>query len=204
MIDIIIPTIRPWAKLEMTLTSLAANSVIPHLVHITRDGNSYAQAVNLAYARTKQPFVFMGADDLRFFPGWDTACMRVFNQSEKIMVCGTNDLHQPPTKRGEGATHYMARRSYLEKFTGTVDRSFPVLFEYKHNYTDTEFVAVAQARRVYGHAVDSHVEHVHPAFFPAIIPDEGYLKSKNTCSEDAITFLERRKQWTLLEPEIRG
>lgn len=204
MIDIIIPTIRPWDKLEMTLRSLCANSVVPHRIHITSEGKSYAQAVNHAYRNSTQPILFAGADDLKFYPKWDTEIVRIFDANPKIMVVGTNDMHHPATIRGDGATHYAFRRSYIEMFTGTMDRSYPVLFDYKHNYTDAEFVAVAKARGVYGHALQSYVEHLHPAWGLAEV-DEGYTKSRETCSADGVTFNQRCKQWQQPEaPVIRG
>ena len=203
MIDVIIPTIRPWEKLEMTLKSLHANSVIPLCVHITSYGKSYAQAVNHAYENSKQPILFAGADDLKFYRGWDVNMMRVFNGSEKIMVVGTNDLHHPATIKGHGATHYGFRRTYIERFTGTIDRSYPVLFDYKHNYTDAEFVAVAKARGVYGHAIDSVVEHLHPCWGMAPL-DAGYDKSRNTCKDDGVVFNQRCCQWKTPDIIIRG
>lgn len=203
MIDIIIPTIRPWEKLEMTLMSLSKNSRVPHLVHITSEGRSYAQAVNHAYKNSEQPILFAGADDLKFYPKWDTEIMRIFDANPKIMVVGTNDLHHPGTIKGVSATHYAFRRRYIEMFTGTMDRSYPVLFDYKHNYTDAEFVSVAKARGVYGHALESYVEHLHPCWGLAEL-DAGYDKSRETCRADGVVFNQRAKQWQQPKVEIRG
>ncbi len=202
MIDVIIPSIRPWEKLEMTLRSLSKHSRVPHLIHITSEGRSYAQAVNHAYKNSSQPILFAGADDLKFYPEWDTKIMEMF-RNDKVMVVGTNDMHHPGTRNGTCATHYAFRRKYIELFTGTMDRSYPVLFDYKHNYTDAEFVAVAKARGVYAHAFESYVEHLHPAWGLAA-HDAGYEKSQSTCPEDGVTYNKRRVQWTQPQVEIRG
>lgn len=192
MIDIVIPTIRTEDKLLQTLVSLACNSTIPHVIHIVREGSSYSEAVNLIYPKLAQPFFFLGSDDLIFKPGWDIEIMKVMDGGG--MVVGTNDLHNPDVLAGNHATHYMVRKEYIEQQGGVADKSYPVLYQYKHNYCDTEFIETAKSRSMFIPCLSSIVEHIHWAWGLAHM-DAVYEKGRNTAGEDLQTFNSRRHLW---------
>lgn len=196
MIDIIIPTIREPEKLQRVLLSLAQNSSIPHVIHIVRDGSTYAEAVNITYPKLTQPFFFLGSDDLVFSPGWDIELMKVI--AEGYDVVGTNDLHNPEVLAGVHATHYLVSKDYIEKEGGVIDKSYPVLYNYKHNYCDTEFIETAKARGVFKPCLTSIVEHIHWAWGLAPV-DAVYEKGRLSNEEDRATFNSRRNLWSSLE-----
>lgn len=194
MIDIIIPTIRPedHPSLLAMLESLKKNTVNPYMIHIVREGSSYAEAVNMTYPKLVNPYFFLGADDIIFYSGWDTEALKLMD--DKTMVVGTNDLHNNEVLRGEHATHYLVSRKYIKEQGGTIDGSFRVLYGYKHNYTDTEFIETAKARGVFQPCLSSVVEHRHWVFSLAPM-DAVYEKGHRTAGEDQVMFNSRKHLW---------
>ena len=154
---------------------------------------TYACAINTAYKRTNKEFFFNGADDLYFNPNWLEVALR-YMENNKIMVVGTNDLHNSAVLAQAHATHYLVRRSYIQTQSGVADAKDTVLFDYDHNFTDTEFICTAQARRVYAHANDCIVEHKH-WIFGLSKKDETYLKGEAKMDMDKKTFYNRVHLW---------
>jgi glycosyltransferase involved in cell wall biosynthesis len=189
MIDIIIPTIRSEDKLPRVLLSLALNSSVPHIIHIVRDGSSYAEAINLTYPNLTQPFFFMGSDDLYFHKDWDIEALKCM--TEGVDVVGTNDLHNQEVLEGKHSTHSLVRKSYIDNIGGVFDKSFPILYNYKHNYCDSEFIETAKKREVFKPCLSSKVEHLHHIW--GLSPnDEVYQKGANANNEDLLTFNQRK------------
>jgi hypothetical protein len=189
MIQILIPTIRE--DISGVLASIEANTMLPHVVTVLREGNSYAEAVN--GAELTGDWIFLAADDVRFHPGWDTEAMDCHNITG-MMVIGTNDLHHPEVVAGRGSTHWFVKKEYLDTYGGTMDRSYPVLFNYKHNYVDAEFIETAKAHKQFISCSKSVVEHMHPAWGLGEM-DEAYQKNIDTSAEDALTFESRKHLW---------
>lgn len=120
----------------------------------------YARKINAGFRFTDEPYLFQGADDVRFHAGWFHAAWRQLGS--RFCVCGTNDLYNPRVLRGAHSTHSLFTRSYIDK-RGTVDEVGKVLHEgYPHEYCDDEFVRTARSRGVFCVATDSIVEHLHP------------------------------------------
>lgn len=122
----------------------------------------YARKINRALAISDEPYLFTGADDLRFHPGWLTAALRPM-ADPRIGIVGTQDL--APTERartGQHATHFLVRRTYaLER--GTIDERGKIFHEgYPHEYVDDELVGTARKRGAWAFAGDAVVEHLHP------------------------------------------
>ena len=105
-----------------------------------------------------------------------------------------NDLHHPEVIAGRMAVSYLVQYGYIADYGGTVDKSYPVLYNYKHNYTDTEFVQTAISRGCFCHAAKSIVEHLHPCWGFGT-DDAGYKKSRETMAEDDVIFNSRRHLW---------
>lgn len=120
----------------------------------------YAIKINLAYRSTWEPLLFLAADDLHFHAGWlERATARLTGD---IGVVGTNDLTNRRTRTGAHSTHSLVTRAYADDF-GTIDERRKILHEgYWHEFVDDELVQTASARGAYAHAVDAHVEHLHP------------------------------------------
>lgn len=152
----------------------------------------YAGAINTAYHKTKEPYLFLGADDLAFHQGWLKACLSRFRYG--VEVVGTNDLAHPDVLAGTTATHSMVTRRYIREEGGRADMKDTVLYPYKHNYCDTEFIATAKARGVFMPCLDSKVEHLHWAWGKAPM-DSTYRKGFGHNTSDRLLYQERSHLW---------
>lgn len=138
---------------------LAAVGDDTHIVVPPRDCGDYAAKINTGYRWTEEPYLFLGACDLAFHPGWVEACMAKVKAGYKVV--GTNDLGNPGTAVGRASTHTLVVRTYADRH-GTIDRRGAILHEgYRHEFVDNELVETAKSRGVYGHARAAHVEHLH-------------------------------------------
>lgn len=134
----------------------------------------YATKINTGVALTSEPFLFFGADDIRFHPGWFEAAATLMSDDvwschRAVGVVGTNDMgpwrpnspSRDAVSAGEHATHCLVARWYTE--FGSIDNPTQVLHPgYPHEFCDDEFTATARHRGAWGYADDSHVEHLHP------------------------------------------
>lgn len=126
------------------------------------DRGDFAKKINWAFARTSGEWIFQGADDIRFSPGWDVAALRVARETG-AQVIGTNDLHNPAVKSGTHSTHTLVSRSYVSLQGGTYDGPGQVFCEaYDHQFVDNELIDLARRRGVWAFSADSIVEHLHP------------------------------------------
>jgi glycosyltransferase involved in cell wall biosynthesis len=156
----------------------------------TRVG-SYAGAINTAVEATTHDYLFMGSDDLHFYPDWLPPLIEL---AETYGFVGTNDLHNPDVLNGSHATHYLVTREYAN--LRTIDGVDPFLHEgYTHNYSDTEAVATAKYRGQYAPCLESRVEHLHWCWNLAKM-DDTYAKGANTVSQDHVRFTSRAHLWT--------
>lgn len=159
--------------------------------HIAPGGN-YAAKINAGVRHTDEPLIFMGADDLRFHPGWleaATAWLR-----GKTEVVGTNDLCNPRVMAGNHSTHSLLTREYAER--GTIDEKGKVLHEgYVHEYVDDEFVQTAIRRSAFSFAEDSIVEHMHPNAGKAEM-DDLYAGRGLRMKMGRKVYRRRRRLWT--------
>lgn len=153
----------------------------------------YARKIQAGIDTTTTPYVFTGADDLRFHPGWfERAAERM---TAGIGVVGTNDLGSPRVQQGEHATHFLVARWYAD--LGTIDGD-PHLFHhgYVHEWCDDELVGTAKARNAWAHAGDSMVEHLHPNWNPDVPMDDLYAAQRARMGSSRALYLRRRKLWT--------
>lgn len=154
----------------------------------------YAKKVNHAVRVSSEPFIFTGADDLDFRPGWLPAGLALF-ADPRVGVVGTNDLAPTPRARaGEHATHFLVRRRYVEEL-GTIDEPGKLFHEgYPHEYVDDELVGTAKLRGAWAFAPSSIVEHLHPSWGKAP-SDPLYRRQRSRMSAGARTFARRRGLW---------
>lgn len=121
----------------------------------------YAVKINTGYRSTTEPFLFCGADDLDFRPGWLSTALAEM-ADPRIGVVGTNDLGSVRVMAGIHSTHSLVRRAYVDEH-GTIDEKRKVLHEgYIHEYVDDEFVQTAISRCAFVSSQLSVVEHLHP------------------------------------------
>lgn len=173
--------------------SVAAVAAIPSpkVRCIINDGDrTYAGAINCAARQVSAPWLFTGADDLRFHPGWDESALRLGAVAHAAVI-GTNDLGHPAVLAGHHSTHSLVSMEYVRAVGATVD-GIPgkVLHDYHHNYVDTELVAVAQRRGAYVHCHAAKVEHLHPAWGKAD-GDDTYTAGVERFDEDRAIYEQR-------------
>lgn len=155
---------------------------------------NYSGAITSAYEASGADYLFAGADDLRFHPGWDRAALA--HMDGWVQVVGTNDLLNPFVLAGYHATHYLVDRRYLDEVGGVVDQgpgSF--LFDgYDHQYTDTEFIGTAKMRARFRPCFDSVVEHLN-AWSPKGEVDATARKTMRAIDTDSELYDSRRDLW---------
>jgi glycosyltransferase involved in cell wall biosynthesis len=155
----------------------------------------YARKINRGIAVTDEEFVFFGADDLAFHPGWFDRAVALM--SDEIAVVGTQDLANRRVLRGDHSTHPLVARWYVDQ-AGTIDepRSGKALHEgYWHEYVDDEFIATAKARQVWAFCHDAVVEHLHPSVGKAPV-DDLYAAEPQRMVQGRILFERRKWMWT--------
>jgi len=158
---------------------------------VNKRAGNYAGAINTAVEETDEPYLFAGADDLHFVPGWLDP---ISDLIDDYGLVGTNDLANPDVLAGRHATHYMVRRDYA--VTACVDAPGQLLFEgYLHNYTDTEVVETAKSRGEFVPCLDAIVEHLHWCWGKANL-DPTYEKGRTTAAIDHGVYTTRRLLWT--------
>lgn len=171
-----------------------------HIVDWENGPGDWAKKINRGFALTTSEYCLLGADDLRFHPGWDEEVLRVANETGAGVI-GTNDLGNATVMRGDHSTHPLVRRSYVEEY-GTIDEPGLCLHEgYSHQWVDTELVETAKVRGQWAFAKSSHVEHLHPMWPDGKGGRKGkmdatYEKALSTSREDHAHFCERRVLWS--------
>lgn len=150
---------------------------------------TFAEKVNTGFRGTKEPWLLLVGDDVRFHPGWLDRALR--DVRPHIGVIGTNDLSNPRVVAGEHSTHPLIRRSYIEENGASWDGPGVVCHEgFKHWFVDDEIVAVAKQRGAWRMAPLSVVEHLHPLFGKAA-DDEVYRLGQSHAAADKATFEKR-------------
>ena len=159
----------------------------------------YARKINHAtmiLGAWQGDWVFNGADDLTFEPGWDTNALKMADSGPGFDVVGTNDLANASVKRGQFGTHCLIRRRYITERGGTADQQpGTVLHEgYDHNFVDRELCHTAQHRGVFVFAKHSRVKHSHYLWGTAD-KDNTYRKAMRHYQDDHRLFLSRAHMW---------
>jgi glycosyltransferase involved in cell wall biosynthesis len=154
----------------------------------------YAYKINRAYQITENPYLFFGADDLHFHPGWLPAALGAMAEPG-VGVVGTQDLANRRVLKGLHATHSLVSREYIDE-CGTIDEHGKALHEgYAHEFVDDEFVQTAIFRGAFVFAEDSIVEHLHPCVRKAPL-DDLYRAEPHRMQQGRVLFNRRRPLWT--------
>lgn len=153
----------------------------------------YARKINHAIRLTQEPWIFLGADDLRFERGWlDIALSFAARWSKRVI--GTNDLGNSEVVAGRHSTHSLVARSYVED-KGTIDQVGIALHEgYDHQFCDNEFIETAQHRGEFLHVTTCVVEHLHPHWAKGEV-DSTYRLALAHTKADRTIFRNRRSLW---------
>lgn len=155
----------------------------------------YARKMNLGYRETKNPYMLLAADDLRFQPRWDTEVLKVARQT-RAGVIGTNDMGNPEVVRKQlFSTHPLITREYIKREGGSLDGPGFVCHEgYDHNFVDRELWDLAASRLRTAFAINSRVEHLHPHWGKSEM-DETYEKGLKEFHGDQRLYWSRCEMW---------
>lgn len=220
MIDILVPVLARPKNIEPLIESIEWGTKVAHrtifiaskgdraeIAELKRVGAEYliyphsaghgdfAKKINWAFPQTDAPWVFQGADDLRFHRGWDTFALEAAKK-RRSGVIGTNDMGNPLVKRGAHSTHTLIRRAYIEKYGGTVDKTGLVFCElYDHEFVDNEFVQTAMRRGQWAFSKRSMVEHMHPIWKKGEM-DATYEKAFRSSQPDFRLYKRRMREIT--------
>ncbi len=182
------------------IAAVRACDLQPLIVPWPAGPGDYARKINHAARTFDTAWVFTAADDLRFHPGWLSACIKRHVRTG-CRVIGTNDLGNPYVMRGMYATHLLVHREYVER--GTIDEPGVIFHEgYDHNCVDTELVETAKIRREFAFAKDAHVEHLHPSWKKGT-EDATYRKGRAHHADDRQLLNHRRALWRPAGPRHR-
>jgi hypothetical protein len=120
------------------------------------DDRRYVTRMNKLVAHIADAeFIFFGSDDVIHHAGWLRDAKKALQGPLQLVV--VNDL------RNQNGTQALIRAEYLEH--AVFDAPGMAFHEgYLHNYADTEQFYTASRRGVYGRALNSYVEHLHPLF----------------------------------------
>ena len=152
------------------------------------EGGTWPNRINALAAYCDESHLFLGADDVRFWPNWLSAALSAEHADDGIVV--TEDLYNP---RG---TLALVSRAYLNEFNGgTFNYDGGVIHPgYRHNYAETELFDLAESRGRRSTALGSIVEHLHPAAKKAE-DDEVYRLGISSLDEDKALYFSRFSEW---------
>ena len=152
----------------------------------------WARKLEFVRACTDEPYMLLGADDIRFRTGWVEAVLDVFAHND-VGVVGTNDLANPAVRAGRHSTHPVVCRGYADM--GTIDNPGLMLHDgYFHQFVDNELVETARHRGCWAFARKAHVEHLHPVWSTAT-NDDTYRRGAERARDDQRLFNQRRRLW---------
>lgn len=211
MLDILVPVLhRPWRAEAFMFSLLAVTPLADvrvtviagpddlrtadawaktgaHVVVCPAEPGSFPQRINYGYRRTYHEWMFLTGDDVAFHPLWLDKAYAVA-QNTGAHVVGTQDLGNGAVLAGIHATHMLVRRQYVDEVGASWDGPGVVCHEgYRHCYVDNEIVEAAKQRGCWAMAMDSVVEHLHPAWGKSEI-DDTYAIGIETMGADRMTF----------------
>ncbi len=177
-----------WAQ----ITSCHATGAETLVVDWEPGKADWARKLEFARERSDEPFMLLGADDIRFHQGWVKAVLDVFAHND-VGVVGTNDLANPKVRAGKHSTHPVVCRGYADM--GTIDNPDLMLHDgYFHQFVDNELIETAESRGCWAFAKKAHVEHLHPVWRTAE-DDSTYRRGANRANVDQALFMQRRRLW---------
>lgn len=123
----------------------------------------YPTAVNAGIAASMEPYILVGADDIRPHRGWFERAKS--HCSDEVGFVSLNDLGNEDVMAGIHATIPLVSRWYIDKYGPLYDEAF------YHNGCDRDASFKAQDRGAFAYAPDAIVEHLHPNYGKAELDD---------------------------------
>lgn len=150
---------------------------------IDDSGGTWPQRINRAYAQSDESYIFAGADDLSFRPGWFEAAMRSMNEMDDCGVVAVNDL------MNRAGVHLLFARSYIETIGAAMgDPLGTVICEkFQHAYCDDFARKTAMHHGRWRFSETSVVEHLHCGVGKSP-SDDIYRLGESTMASGLATF----------------
>lgn len=204
---IFIPSLNRPHKIEPLLQNIKEVTPEPHEVYfmvsdkesvniLKRKGvnfwqdkkdTRYVTRMNFMYRNTTEPYMFMGSDDIWFYPDWLTNALRKMHEGYSVVV-GDDMLNS-------NGTMALISRRYVDEQSCCIDTPRVLFYpDYHHDFADTEQFETAQKRGVFARAMDSIVEHQHWANDKSP-KDATYELSSKYSVEDYGLFQSRKHLW---------
>lgn len=150
-------------------------------------GDSWGHRLNFMYDHTDEPYLFLGADDLKWHPHWLTRAMQPMLQVDGVV--SVNDQWQ------SCGTSALVSRNYIATMSGTMDEPDVLIHPgYTHHGSETELFETAAKRGRYAYCAESVVEHLHQILGKAP-DDEVYALGASRTSYNVALFQKRRQLW---------
>ncbi len=146
-------------------------------------GGTWPARINRGVRETTEPYIFTGADDLAFRPGWFEAARIAMDQIPGGGLVGVNDL------MNRAGVHFLISREYVTTIGGSLtDPPGVAMHEgFRHAYCDDFARKCAQHRGRWAFADQSIVEHKHCGVGKAP-HDEVYAQGESTMGEGMALF----------------
>ena len=170
------------ADIGDTVTEEVAHDLKCKLV-TAKEPNGPVHCWNLGAAEASGEAFVLGADDLKFYPGWLEAALEGL---AKLNWCGLVAFNDMSPNTGNLATHYLISKNYAANDWGGV-MAIPSYFQH---FIDTEATARARRDKCFYYAEDAKVEHLHWLWDKAE-NDDVYKRGQERYSEGADTFNDR-------------
>ena len=149
--------------------------------YITDEGGpegTWPKRINRLYREVNEPYIFCGADDLLFHPGWFHAAMIVMQDIDGVVA--VNDL------MNSAGVHLLISRNYIETVGAAMGEPLGTVMceKFAHAYVDDFARRTALHHGRWGYAKESIVEHLHVGNGKAPM-DSTYLLGESTMTSGA-------------------
>lgn len=161
------------------------------IVVVEDQGGTWAQRLNRGYKVTDESYIYTGADDLAWRPGWFESAQRILDSIDGVVA--TNDLHNM------AGTHFLLTRNYIDTIGAALGQPLGTIADegFEHCYADDFLRSTAKHHGRWGGVVrDAVVEHMHPGAGKAE-SDEIYKIGEATMGQGLATYQERAHLWEI-------
>lgn len=207
-VAILIPVLNRPHRIEPLLANIAENTPEQHRIifaasdqptinelerlgawYVRDEGGTYPIRINHLFNETDEPFVFLGADDLKFWPDWFRQALIIMEETKGVVA--VNDMYNV------AGTHFLVSRQYINELGGCIDEPGIVLHEgYLHTYCDDELRCVAKRHDRFALANQSIVEHLHVGAGKSPM-DDVYKMGEQSMAQGHTLFTSRAHLWAV-------
>jgi len=164
-----------------------------YFFNVLKNSGEYVECINYGVAKTKEPFIFCGADDIEFSNRWDIKLLGSFKDDKVNVTGGIDDW--TCSRSGVHISHPLIRRKYIDEQGACFNNKGELYYSgYKHYQCDIEMEQVAWARNCFKLNKDVTIGHNHFVNKKAD-HDETYDRSFTVFKQDQDLFDSRKKYY---------